>query len=112
MHIYLDSAHLNFTIYDSDLYSYFPSLPIHSLECLHEKDIEKPCYRLKACTHRSNHEELTPHEVEHPHGAGALGVGQQRAIVAPGHTPPLGLRVFRNWNREERVLLPIYYKER
>lgn len=89
----LDPECLNVIVYYICL---FPS-HIHSLEHPY-RDITHTPKQSPVCggSYRGNDKQLASHEVEHPHSARALCVGQQRTIIAPRHPSPLGLGVFRN----------------
>lgn len=48
---------------------------------------------LLGCSYRRDDEQFAAHEVEEAHGAGAVGEGQQGAVVTPRHPAPLGVGV-------------------
>lgn len=52
--------------------------------------------------YRRHDEEFAAREVEEAHGAGAVGVGQQGAVVAPRRPPPLRVRILRHCGRQEK----------
>lgn len=53
--------------------------------------------------YRGDDEQFAAHEVEEAHGAGAVSVGQQGAVMAPRHPSPLGVRVLWHCNRQEKI---------
>lgn len=67
--------------------------------------------------YRRDDKEFAAHEVEKTHGASAVGVGQEGAVMAPCHPSPLGVWVLRHCSRlkdthKKRRRLKSSYKQR
>lgn len=63
-------------------------------------------------SYRRDDEEFAAHEVEQAHGAGAVGVAQQGAVMAPRHPSPLGVWILWHCGKADEKLESSYKKQR
>lgn len=77
---------------------------------------ERGCLMTSKRRHyRRDDKEFAAHEVEKTHGASAVGVGQEGAVMAPCHPSPLGVWVLGHCSRlkrQKRKRLKSSYKQK